>query len=136
MTVAPFTNDKIVNRIKIDGGRTTRLEIPLVSTVGSVSGVLKISDEFDRDLRLTDFVVVLLDSNGEEVNYSTVDSTGEFYISGLAPGNYTLQLDERFIAEYGLEECANSRINIVIPLDYKNPTDIMDQELEYRTLSL
>ena len=136
LTVAPYTNDKIVNRIKSDGGKTTRLEIPLVSTVGSVSGVLKISDEFDRDLRLTDFVVVLLDSNGEEVNYSTVDSTGEFYISGLAPGNYTLQLDERFIAEYGLEECANSRINIVIPLDYKNPTDIMDQELEYRTLSL
>lgn len=136
LTVAPYTNDKIVNRVKIDGGHTTKLEIPLVSTVGSVSGVLKISDDFDRDLNLTDFVVVLLDSNGEEVNYSTVDSTGEFYISGLAPGNYTLQLDERFIGEYGLEECANSRINVVIPFDYKNPTDLMDQNLEYKTLSL
>ena len=136
LTVAPLTNDKIVNRIKIDGGKTTRLEIPLVSTVGSVSGVLKISDEFDRGLRISDFVVVVLDSNGEEVNYSTVDESGEFYISGLAPGDYTLQLDERFISAYGLEEGANSRINIVIPFDYDNPTDLMDQDLEYKTLSL
>ena len=137
LTVAPESNDKIVSRIKIDGGKTTRLEIPLVSTVGSVSGVLKISDDFDRDLRITDFVVVILDSNGNEVNYSTVDETGEFYISGLAPGQYTLQLDERFIDAYGLEEVPDkSALNIVIPFDYDNPTDLMDMDLEYKTLSL
>ncbi len=136
ITVAPISNDKIVNKVKISGGQTTKLEIPLVSTVGSVSGVLKISDEFDRNLRISDFVVVLLDQNGNEVNYSTVDDSGAFYISGLAPGNYTLQLDERFISAYGLEEGMNSRINIVIPYDYNNPTDLMNQDLEYRTLSL
>lgn len=136
ITVAPTSNDKIVNRVKIAGGQTTRLEIPLVSTVGSVSGVLKIFDEFDRGLRISDFVVVLLDDNGDEVNYSTVDESGEFYISGLAPGKYTLQLDERFISAYGLEEGANSRINILIPYDYNNPTDLMNQDLEYTTLSL
>ena len=136
INVAPTTNEKIVSRVKIDGGKTTKLEIPLVSTVGSVSGVLKISDDLDRDLRITDFVVVLLDENGNEVNYSTVDSSGEFYISGLAPGKYTLQLDERFISAYGLEEGANSKINVIIPYDYYNPTDVTDQNLEYRTLAL
>ncbi len=136
ITVAPQSNDKIVNKIKIDGGKTTRLEIPLVSTVGSVSGVLKIADEFDRKLRLTDFVVVLLDKDGNEVNYSTVDDTGVFYISGLAPGRYTLQLDEKYIGAYGLEEGAKSRINIIIPYDYYNPTDLTDQNLEYKALAL
>ncbi len=136
LTVAPISNDKIVNKIRIAGGQTTKLEIPLVSTVGSVSGVLKISDDFDRELKLTDFVVVLLDKDGNEVNYSTVDETGEFYISGLAPGSYTLQLDERFISSYGLEEGAKSRINVIIPFDYKNPTDLMNQDLEYKTISL
>lgn len=136
LTVAPQSNDKIVNKIKIEGGKTTRLEIPLISTVGSISGVLKISDEFDRNLRITDFVVVLLDENGDEVNYSTVDESGIFYISGLAPGKYTLQLDERFISAYGLEEGPNSRIDVIIPYDYNNPTDLMDQNLEYTTLAL
>lgn len=137
ITVAPLTNDLITKQIKIDGGQTTRLEIPLLSTVGSVSGVLKISDDFERDLKISDFVVVLLDENGEEVNYSTVDSTGQYYISGLAPGKYTLKLDDNFINSYGLEELPEkSEISIFIPYDYENPTDIMEQNLEYKTLSL
>lgn len=137
ITVAPLTNDLINRKVKIDGGQTTQLEIPLLSTVGSVSGVLKITDDFDRDFRISDFVVVLLDSEGKEVNYSTVDSTGQFYISGLAPGRYTLKLDDNFINSYGLEELPNkSEINIFIPYDYENPTDIVDQSLEYKTLAL
>lgn len=136
ITVAPLTNDSILNKVKIDGGKTTKLDIPLISTVGTVSGVLSIKDDFDRNLKITDFVVVLLDENGEEVNYSTVGSDGEFYISGLAPGKYTLQLDERFISAYGLEEGANSHIDILIPYDYNTPVDIMNQNLEYKTMSL
>ena len=136
ITVAPLTNDLITKKIKIDGGSTTKLEIPLLSTVGSVSGVLKISDEFERDLKITDFVVVLINENGEEVNYSTVDSTGEFYISGLAPGNYTLKLDERFVDAYGLEKLQNSEISISIPYDYNTPIDFTEQNLEYKTLAL
>ena len=137
ITVAPFTNDLINKKVKIDGGQTTQLEIPLISTVGSVSGTLKIFDDFKRDLKITDFVVVILDENGEEVNYSTVDSTGVFYISGLAPGNYTLKLDEKFIDAYGLEMLPEkSEISISIPYDYKTPIDFTEQNLEYKTLAL
>ena len=137
ITVAPFTNDLINKKVKIDGGQTTQLEIPLIRTVGSVSGTLKIFDDFQRDLKITDFVVVILDENGEEVNYSTVDSTGVFYISGLAPGNYTLKLDEKFIDAYGLEMLPEkSEISISIPYDYKTPVDFTEQNLEYKTLAL
>lgn len=137
ITVAPLNNDLINRKVKVDGGNTTKLEIPLVSTVGSVSGVLKISDDFERELKLTDFVVVLLDEEGNEVNYSTVDSSGEYYISGLAPGKYVLKLDDNFINAYGLEEVADkSEINIFIPYDYENSIDIMEQNLEYKTLAL
>lgn len=137
ITVAPSTNDLINKKVKIDGGQTTQLEIPLISTVGSVSGTLKIFDDFQRDLKITDFVVVILDENGEEVNYSTVDSTGVFYISGLAPGKYTLKLDEKFIDAYGLEMLPEkSEISISIPYDYKTPVDFTEQNLEYKTLAL
>lgn len=136
ITVAPQTNDIISRHIKIEGGQTTRLEIPLSSTVGSVSGTLHIADDFNRDLKISDFIVVILDENGEEVNYSTVGESGDYYISGLAPGKYTIQLDEKFINTYGLEELPNSRIQIIIPKDYKNPTDLMDKDLEYRAMAL
>jgi hypothetical protein len=136
INVAPQTNDIISRYVKIEGGQTTRLEVPLSSTVGSVSGVLKISDDFDRKLKISDFIVVILDENGDEINYSTVGENGEFYISGLAPGTYTLQLDSNYIQAYGLEELPNSTIKIIIPNDYKNPTDLYDQNLEYRALAL
>ena len=137
ITVAPLTNDTIKKTVKIENGLTTKLELPLTSTVGSVSGVLKISDDFQRDLRITDFVVIITDQEGNEVNYSTVTSSGEFYISGLAPGKYTLKLDDRYVDAYGLEKLHNlSERTIFIPYDYDNPTDVMNQNLEYRTLSL
>ena len=137
MTVAPVNNDLISKKIRIDGGQTTKLEIPLTSTVGSVSGELKITDDFNRNLKITDFIVVLLDENGEEVNYSTVDSSGYFYFSGLAPGKYTLQLDEKFVNAYGLEDIVNrSSREIFIPYDYENVIDVTNQNLEYKTLSL
>ena len=99
ITVAPVSNDIITKTIRINGGQVTKLEIPLVSTIGSVSGKLNITDDFNRNLKITDFIVVLLDEQGNEVSYSTIGYDGEFYISGLAPGKYKLQLDEKFINE-------------------------------------
>ena len=137
ITVAPMTNDYASKTVKIEDGLTTIVELPLVSTVGSVSGKLKITDDFQRDLKITDFVVVIVDSEGNEVNYSTVDSSGEFYISGLAPGRYTLKLDDRYIDAYSLEKLQNlSERDVFIPFDYENPTDVMNQNLEYKTLAL
>ena len=137
ITVAPATNDLVTNTIRIDGGQTTKLALPLVSTVGSLSGNLKIFDDFDRNLKITDFVVVLLDSEGNEVAYSTLGDSGDFYISGIAPGNYTLQLDERYIQAYGLETVdGHSSMQVNIPFDYYTPIDLTDLNLEYKTLSL
>ena len=137
ITVAPLSNDLITKTVKIEKGLATKLELPLTSTVGSVSGVLKITDDFQRDLRITDFIVVVIDSDGKEVNYSTVDASGQFYISGLAPGKYTLKLDEKFVDAYGLEKLQNlSERSIFIPFDYENPIDVVNQNIEYKTLSL
>ena len=137
ITVAPYTNDVISRTIKIENGLTTKVELPLISTVGSVSGVLKITDDYDRELKITDFIVSIIDMKGNEVNYSTVTSDGAFYISGLAPGKYTLKLDDRYMDAYGLEKVENlSERTIYIPYDYVNTTDVTEQNLEYKTLSL
>ena len=137
INVAPYANDLIMKNIKIEKGLTTKIELPLVSTVGSVSGVLKISDDFNRELKITDFIVSIIDDKGNEVNYSTVTSEGSFYISGLAPGKYTLKLDDRYMNAYGLEQIENmSERTIYIPYDYMNPIDVTNQNLEYKTLSL
>lgn len=136
-TIIPAHQDNPEYKVRIEGGKTTKIQIPLAANVGSVSGTLKITDYFGDKFNLSDFVVIIVDFLGKEIAYSTLDEKGEFYISGLSPGQYTLKLDESFVNKYGLEEVqGKSEITIIIPNNYKKTTDISNIEMEYRTISM
>lgn len=123
--------------VRVEGGKTTRVEFPLKSCAGNISGRVSITDDFDRHLDTKDFVVVLLDSNGEEKAYSTLDNNGKFYLSGIEPGIYFVQLDKNIIEENNLQNVENkSIIKIEIPYEYKHFTDIKDINLVYSIVSI
>lgn len=123
--------------VRVEGGKTTRVEFPLKSCAGNISGRVSITDDFDRHLDTKDFVVVLLDSNGEEKAYSTLDNNGKFYLSGIEPGIYFVQLDKNIIEENNLQNVENkSIIKIEITYEYKHFTDIKDINLVYSIVSI
>ncbi len=122
--------DKIV---RIDRGKTTRIEIPIKSCVGNVTGNLKIIDDFDRVKPIDEYIVVINNENGEEVGYSTVNSDGYFNFSGIEPGKYTVKLDDSFINANALENYENKSIlSIEIPYTYKKFVDINNLQLVYK----
>lgn len=124
------SNEKIV---RIDAKKTTKVEFPLKSCVGNITGKLKIIDDFGRTKNINDFIVVIHDEKDEEVAYSTVDEQGKFYFSGIEPGKYTLKLDDSFINSNALENYENKSIlNIEIPYTYKDFVDINNLELVYK----
>lgn len=123
-------NDKVV---RIDAKKTTKIEFPLKSCVGNITGKLKIIDDFGRTKNITDFIVVIHNEKDEEAAYSTVDEQGKFYFSGIEPGKYTIKLDESFINSNALENFEDkSVLNIDIPYTYKNFVDINDLKLIYK----
>lgn len=125
-----LSNEKIV---RIDLKKTTKIEFPLKSCVGNITGNLKIIDDFGRTKNINDFIVVIHDEKDEEVAYSTVDDKGKFYFSGIEPGKYTLKLDDSFINSNALENYENkSVLNVDIPYTYKSFVDINDLELVYK----
>lgn len=127
-------NEKLV---RIDKNTTTRVEFPLKSCAGNVSGKLKIVDDFGRTMNISDFIVVLLDEEGKEKTYSTVDKDGSFYMSGIEPGKYCVKLDQNLIEQNNLEDYEDkSAINIEIPYVYKDFADIKDLMLMYSTFSI
>ena len=80
--------------------------------------------------------MVVIDSEGNEAAYSTLNDIGEFYITGLAPGTYTVKMDDSFVEMYALETLpGESEINIDIPYDYMTPCDINDIVLKYKVLN-
>lgn len=123
--------------VRIEGGKTTRVEFPLKSCIGNISGKVDIVDDFERNMDTKDFVVVLLDEKGEEKAYSTLDERGEFYLSGIEPGVYFVQLDKNIIEEKNLQNIENkSIIKVEIPYEYKHFKDIKDINLVYSVISI
>lgn len=125
-----FVNEKLV---RVDSKKNTNIEFPIKSCVGNITGGLKIIDDFGRTLNINDFIVVLNDETGKEIAYSTVDSSGNFYFSGIEPGKYTIKLDDYFINTNALTDYENkSELTVEIPYVYKNFVDINNLSLVYK----
>ncbi len=121
--------------IRIEPRKTTKIEIPIISCIGNIKGKLKIIDDFGRTMNIEDFIIVLNNKEGEEVSYSTVDEYGNFYFSGISPGNYIIKLDDSFINSNSLENYENkSELVVNIPYKYKKFIDIDNLELIYESL--
>ena len=124
---------KMTQHIYVDPLKITRVEFPLVSSVGNISGKLKIADDFNRNMVISDFIVSLFDMEGHEISYSTVDSQGNYYFSGISPGKYKITLDESFINDYNLvPDENNGEITIDIPYVYKEFVELNNQDLVYK----
>lgn len=123
--------------VRVEGGKTTKVEFPLKACAGNISGNVSVVDDFDRKMDTKDFVVVLLDDKGEEKSYSTLDNNGEFCLSGVEPGVYFVQLDKNIIEENNLQNIENkSIIKVEIPYEYKHFVDIKDINLVYSIVSI
>ena len=121
--------------IYVEPQKTTRVEFPLKSSVGNITGKLEITDDFDRKMNITDFIVSLYDTDGTEVAYSTVDDEGNYYFSGISPGQYKVMLDKNFINDYSLiPDEQYGEISIDIPYIYKKFVEIKDKNLIYKCL--
>ena len=71
--------------VKIEGGKTTKIEFPLKSCVGNLSGKVSITDDFNRKMDTKDFVIVLLDDKGEDKATQLWITTENFIYPGLNP---------------------------------------------------
>ena len=131
VNLSPLNNIK--QQIYVDAQKTTRVEFPLRSSVGNISGKLIITDDFDRKMTISDFIVSLQDMEENEIAYSTVDSEGNYYFSGISPGKYKVILDPSFINDYNLIPDEKSGALIIdIPYIYKELAEFSNQNLLYK----
>ena len=120
-------------RVCVEAQKITRVEFPLKSSVGNISGNLKVMDDFRRKMDTNDFIVVLNDENGKEVAYSTTDKEGKYYFSGISPGRYKIMLDKNFINDYGLTPDSTQGERLIeIPYVYKKFVELKNQDLLYK----
>jgi len=128
LAVSPQAKDSFM--VKVDKKQKSKVFFGLISSIGSVAGKVNILDEFKRKIDIKDLIVSIFNEKGEEVKYTSIDDDGNYFISGLAPGKYTMKLDKNFIENYHLQP-KDSEKEIIIPPSYKNYVDLKDIDLEY-----
>src|SRR5574344_888047 len=119
--------------IKIESGAKSKIKFGFISTVGNISGTVTIKDEFNNPLRVNDIIVSLLDLNGKEVNYTNLNDDGTFSFSGLAPGQYKVEIDKELQNTYKINpDKLSTDYTVTIPAEYKNYVNIDNVNLNYK----
>ncbi|MFI3299908.1 MAG: hypothetical protein R3Y28_00660 [Candidatus Gastranaerophilales bacterium] len=131
LSVAKNTKDRQL--VLVQSKKHTKVDFKLTSSVGNIKGNIKIIDDFGRNKSIKDFIIVLHDEKDKEVAYSTVDKSGDYYFSGIAPGKYQIMLDESFVKSNNLVAYENKgKLDVDIPFVYKDFVDIYDKNLMYK----
>src|SRR5574344_556626 len=124
---------KPVRYIKIKPQQNTKVEFGLISTVGNVNGTVTVTDEFNNPLKFDDLIVSIFNSEGKEVNYANVNDDGTFAFSGLAPGNYIIELDKQMQEIYNVKpDSKTENYTVNIPPVYKDYVNIDNVNLTYK----
>ena len=109
----PTTNDIAV---RVKKSKVYVANHGLIITPGSISGRVKT----DKDnIAISEVIILLLDKEGKEVQYTTTSSTGSYYLSSISPGKYHIVVDNNYLDYNGLQviKKENHSINIPVVLD-------------------
>ncbi|MDD3012943.1 MAG: hypothetical protein PHC34_04500 [Candidatus Gastranaerophilales bacterium] len=128
LAVSPQAKDSFL--VKVDKKQKSKVFFGLISSIGSVAGKVNIWDEFKRKIDIKDLIVSIFNEKGEEVKYTSIDDDGNYFISGLAPGKYTMKIDKNFVENYHLKP-KDIEKEVIIPPSYKDYVDLKDINVDY-----
>jgi|GEM_PF-2400572 len=129
LAVSPASNEEYL--VRVDRNKLSKVYFGLLSMIGSVSGKINVTDEFNRKVDIKDLVLILYNEKGEEVKYTTAENDGYYYIGEISPGKYTLALDKNFMKEYHLKPKNSEGKEISFPLTYKDCVDLKNVNLDF-----
>ncbi len=127
--------DNPVYRIKVQEGKTHRLNIALIPEGGSLSGHLELRDAKGAAINPKQIALALLNEKGNAVRYTLVNAQGDYRFSNISAGRYTVELEEKMKKSGRYKTISQpAAIDLPIPADYETLTEIKD--LNFKLISL
>ena len=118
---SPVGNDVAVN---VRRGRVYVANLGIIVTPGSISGKVYVKKENKSN---SDIIILLLNKENKEVKYTTTDSSGNYYIGSIAPGEYKVVVDKNYLDYNGMQVGGKQQeYPVSIPLIMDDFVDIKD----------
>jgi hypothetical protein len=127
--------DNPVYKIKVSAGKTQRLDLPLSPQGGTVSGQIRLTNIRNETLPIEGVILVLSDTHGKVLNYTTPNSAGNYQFDNISAGRYQIDLEPKLKASgrYRIVE-APSAVSIELPKSYEESVEVNQQNLKLLAL--
>jgi hypothetical protein len=120
--------------VEVKARRITQVDFAVTMKAGTISGKVSITNNLGRKEPVEGVVVIALDSNGKEVSYTYTDSDGNYTLSELSPGTYTVTLDKLDITKRNLKLDAVEQ-KALIPFNLNDPIEVSNLNFDATTSS-
>ena len=117
---SPVGNDIAVN---VKRGRVYVANLGIIVTPGSISGKVDVKK---GNASNSDVIILLLDKDNKEIKYTTTDSTGNYYIGSVPPGEYKVVVDKNYLDYNGMQVGGKEEQQVSIQFLMDDFVDIKD----------
>ncbi len=124
-----------IYKIKVREGKTHRLNIPLATEGGMLSGHLEMVDGQDQPVSPDRIVLVLTNQSGVSVKYTSVDPQGNYQFSNIPAGVYSVGLEPK-IRNSGRYKTLTSPTAIHLPVSSNYEESVEVKNLNLKLLAL
>lgn len=127
--------DNPIFKIKVNSGKTQRLDIPLSPEGGSLSGHIVFTNIKGDALPMDSIVLVLSDGHGKVLNYTTPDSDGNYQFGNVSAGQYQVDLEPKLKSSGRYRVLQSPPLAAInIPKSYDQPVVLEHQDLKLLAL--
>ncbi|WP_373533035.1 hypothetical protein [Vampirovibrio sp.] len=122
-------------KVKVQEGKTHRLNIPLATEGGRLSGHLELVDGQGQAVSPENMVLVLTNQSGESVKYTSVDAQGNYQFSNVSAGVYAVNLEPKTLAS-GRYKTLDGPSGIDLPVSSNYQESVEVKNLNLKLLAL
>ena len=112
MTVTPLKSNE---NFLIETGKETKVFLTINMNNGTISGKIHVKDIKNTKLDASDLLVLAKTEDNKDASYTYTDKNGNYILSDLTPGKYSIELDKIDLEQKNLTPKEKSKI-VEIPL--------------------
>jgi hypothetical protein len=130
-----LSTENPIYKVKLTSGKTHRINIGLLPEGGVIKGRLALVNDDGKALDPKNLILVLTNSEGRTLNYTSIGEDGSYKFSNIPAGRYHIDLEEK-LKDSGRYRILKSPsvVDLKIPQNYEDINEVKHQDFQVLAL--